>query len=273
MRTLLPDGTVAKPDGPEITLENLATQHSGLPRLPDNLKPANMADPYADYRAAQLYAFLKKRGVARPADPGFLYSNLGFGLLGYALSLRAGMPYEELVKAEITNPLQMKDTVVTLSPSQQTRMIGGHDAANNPAGRWTWDTMAGAGALVSTAADMLKYLEANLHPEKIGAGAAAGSPLATLPAALALEHQPRASGIGSLRIALAWLCNDENHACFHDGGTGGYTSFVSFMPKDDRAIVVLYNREDTSTGNPFTERVFGNVVSLMSGEPVPPLGQ
>jgi D-alanyl-D-alanine-carboxypeptidase/D-alanyl-D-alanine-endopeptidase len=273
VRTLLPEGTVAKPDGPEITLENLATQHSGLPRLPDNLKPANMADPYADYRSAQLYEFLKKRGVARPKDPGFLYSNLGFGLLGYALSLRAGMSYEDLIKTQITNPLQMKDTVVTLSPSQQTRMIGGHDVANKPAGRWTWDTMAGAGSLVSTAADMLKYLEANLHPEKIGAGAAAGSPLATLPAALASEHQPRASGPSPLRIALAWLCNDENHACAHDGGTGGYTSFISFMPKDDRAIVVLYNRGDTSTGDPFTDRVFTNIVSLMAGEKVPPLEQ
>jgi serine-type D-Ala-D-Ala carboxypeptidase/endopeptidase len=274
VRTLLPAGTVAKPDGPEITLVDIATQHSGLPRSPDNFHPTNASNPYADYHAAQLYEFLEKHGVARPQDPGFLYSNLGFGLLGHALSLRAGVPYDQLLKTEITGPLHMNDTVVTLSPSQQQRLIQGHDAANHPVGRWDLaDAFAGAGALTSTAADMLKYLEANLHPEKLGAGAPAGSPSATLPAALELDHQTRASGIGELKIALAWLCNDANHGCFHDGGTGGYASFVSFMPNDDRAIVILYNRQDANGGNPFTERVFANIGALMSGHPSLPLEQ
>jgi CubicO group peptidase (beta-lactamase class C family) len=271
VRTLLPDGTVAKPDGPEITLLDLATQHSGLPRMPDNFHPLDVNDPYATYHAAQMYEFIGKRGVARPKDPGFLYSNFGFGLLGQALSLRGGVPYAQLAKSEITGPLHMDDTVITLSPTQQTRLIQGYDVADKPAGRWNLDAFAGAGALVSTAADMLKYLEANLHPEKLAPGAPADSPLSTLPAALALDHQPRNSGIGDLKIALAWACNDREHIYFHDGGTGGYSSFASFMVNDDRAIVVLYNREDTSTGNPFTARVFANIVTLMSGEPSLPL--
>ncbi len=86
VRELLPDGTVAKPAGDEITLLDLATQHSGLPRLPDNLKPADPANPYADYGAANLYAFMAKQGVAKPKDADFLYSNLGMGLLGQALA-------------------------------------------------------------------------------------------------------------------------------------------------------------------------------------------
>ena len=69
---------------------------------------------------------------------------------------------------------------------------------NRPAGRWDFDVFAGAGALVSTGADMLKYLEANLHPEKLAetSPANADSPAATLPAALAADHQPRASAVG-----------------------------------------------------------------------------
>jgi CubicO group peptidase (beta-lactamase class C family) len=271
VRTLLPAGTVTKPDGAEISLVDLATQHSGLPRMPDNFHPTNNADPYADYHAAQMYEFISKHGVTRPQDAVFLYSNLGFGLLGQALALRAGVPYAQLVKAEVTGPLHMDDTAVTIPPAQQKRLIQGHDAANHLQGRWDLDAFAGAGALVSTAADMLRYLEANLHPEKTGAGAAAGSPSASLPAAFTLDHQLRSTVAGPAKIALAWIYNEQTHIYFHDGGTGGYTSFAAFIPSEDRAIVVLYNREDTASGNPFTQRVFGNVYGLLSGKPTPKL--
>src|SRR5271166_5725974 len=54
VRQLLPAGTVAKPAGIEITLLDLATQHSGLPPMPDNFNPADKDNPYADYKAAGL---------------------------------------------------------------------------------------------------------------------------------------------------------------------------------------------------------------------------
>ncbi len=87
-----PTGTVGKPAGGEITLLDLATHHSGLPRMPGNLHPADRGNPFADYHAADLYAYLKKHGVAKDGEAQFLYSNLGFGLLGQALANRAGIP-------------------------------------------------------------------------------------------------------------------------------------------------------------------------------------
>jgi D-alanyl-D-alanine-carboxypeptidase/D-alanyl-D-alanine-endopeptidase len=119
VRALLPEGTVAKPAGAEITLLDLATQHSGLPRMPDNFHPADQNNPYADYGSANLYAFLKEHGVAKPAATSFLYSNLGFGLLGQALADRAGMTYPELLKAQVTGPLGMHETMVKLTPEMQ----------------------------------------------------------------------------------------------------------------------------------------------------------
>lgn len=273
VRTLLPDGTVIKPLGAEITLLDLATQHSGLPRMPDNFHPTNVANPYIDYHPAQMYEYMNKHGVSRANDTIFLYSNFGFGLLGQALSVRAGIPYGQLVKNEVTGPLHMDDTVMTLSPTQQSRLIQGHDAQNHPAGRWDFDAFAGAGALVSTASDMLKYLEASLHPEKLSTAGAADSPSATLPAAIAVDHQLRATGIGPAKVALAWLYNEQTKIYFHDGGTGGYSSFAAFLPTEDRAIVVLYNRSDVASGNPFAQRVFFNIVGLMSGQPTVKLDQ
>jgi CubicO group peptidase (beta-lactamase class C family) len=174
VRELLPPETVDKPAGSEITLLDLATHHSGLPRMPGNFHPADKANPYADYHAADLYEYLAKHGLRKPADAAFLYSNLGFGLLGQALANRAHMSYPDLVKAEITGPPGMRDTVVTLSPDQQRRFMQGHDGDGRPVSSWDLDALAGAGALRSTAGDMLTYLEANLHPNS-----AAFSPVAS----------------------------------------------------------------------------------------------
>ncbi len=263
VRWLLPAGTVAKPEGPEITLLDLVTQHSGLPRMPDNFHPADKNNPYADYRAADLYAFLAKHGVAKPADPPFLYSNLGFGLLGQALADRAKTTYPKLLQEEATSPLGMKDTVVSLSPGQQRRFIQGHDAEHHPVHAWDLDAMAGAGAIRSTASDMLIYLDANLHPEKFSSSAASATPAArTLSTALTQSHELRADVAPGMRIAFAWLYNTTTGNYWHNGGTGGYTSYAFFNPKSDDAAVVLSN-----TSSRFADLLGEHIGERLSGKP------
>jgi D-alanyl-D-alanine-carboxypeptidase/D-alanyl-D-alanine-endopeptidase len=88
IRTLLPAGFVARPQGDDITLLDLATHRSGLPRMPDNFAPKDPYNPYADYGGVRLHEFLTAHGVSKPPNPEFRYSNLGFELLGYGLSLR-----------------------------------------------------------------------------------------------------------------------------------------------------------------------------------------
>ncbi len=168
VRELLPPSTVAKPEGAEITLLDLATQHSGLPRMPDNFHPADPENPYVDYRPANLYEFIAKHGVGKPANTTFNYSNLGLGLLGQALANSAGTTYAQLLKTEITGPLKLTDTVVRLSPEQEKRFAQGHGAQHQKAHAWDLDALAGAGAIRSTASDMLTYLEAQLHPDTVG---------------------------------------------------------------------------------------------------------
>src|SRR4029077_13028191 len=102
VRQLLPPGTVAKHDGAEITLLDLTTQHSGLPRMPDNFKPSNPENPYADYGAANLYQYLAGHGLEKTGTPKFLYSNLGVGLLGQALADRAKVTYPTLLAQQVT---------------------------------------------------------------------------------------------------------------------------------------------------------------------------
>ncbi|HEY3835567.1 MAG TPA: serine hydrolase domain-containing protein, partial [Bryobacteraceae bacterium] len=233
VRELLPLGTVAKPAGGEITLLDLSTHHSGLPRMPDNFKPSDSSNPYKDYRLTDLYDYVSRHGVAKNGHPAFVYSNFGVGLLGQALANRAGSSYVELLQKEITGPLGMQDTVVKVPRELWDRFIQGHSGNGNhkrvPA--WDLDALVGAGGIRSSAGDMLKYLEAQLHPEKAGA----------LASALEESHRLRDQVMGEQRIALGWIYRPGKGVYGHDGGTAGFSSCALFDPKHDCAVVVLIN--------------------------------
>jgi CubicO group peptidase (beta-lactamase class C family) len=271
VRELLPADTVAKPAGREILLLDLVTQHSGLPRMPDNFKPADLNNPYVDYHAADLYQFVAHHGVERPAETQFLYSNLGVGLLGQALANRAGLPYAQLLAREITIPLGLKDTVVSLTPEQQARFIPGHSPDHREAHAWDLDALAGAGAIRSTADDLLTYLEAQLHPEKLPVAGSSAS-ARTLPKAIALSHEVRSEAGPGMHIAFAWLHEDGTGSYWHNGGTGGYSSFVFFNPDADCAAVVLVNQTLGPQGS-LADLIGQHIGQRFAGKPAISLGK
>jgi len=220
-------------NGRQITLVDLATQSSGLPRLPGNLTPKDSNNPYADYTVDQLYAFLSGYELTRDIGAKYEYSNLGVGLLGHALSLRARTSYEDLVTRRILRPLGMRETAITLTPALRKRIAPGHDAEGNVVANWDLPTLAGAGALRSTVNDMLTFLAANLD--------STGTPLARA------LHQTHASRHGTdnpnMTVGLAWhiLARPVGAIVWHNGGTGGYRSFIGFDQTRRIAVVVLTN--------------------------------
>jgi CubicO group peptidase (beta-lactamase class C family) len=235
VRKLLPPGTVAKPaSGREIMLIDLSTHHSGLPRMPDNFHPADKNNPFADYDEKRMYEFIGKHGVALPKKPKFVYSNVGMGLLGQALADRAQIPYATLLHDEVTGPLNLHDTAIALTPELHARFIEGHNANGKTVPAWDLGAMVGAGGIRSTASDMLTYLEAQLHPDRLPAGALATPEGKTLASAIAISHQKHAKN-----IALNWGFHGSEYE--HEGGTAGYTSLAVFDTKKDYAVIVLLN--------------------------------
>src|SRR6185436_2660444 len=87
---------------------------------------------WANYGPQQRDAYLARHGVAKPPDATVIYSNLGVGLLGQVLADRAGKSYADQLRAEITDPLGMTDTVLRLSREQQERFLQGHDEKHRP---------------------------------------------------------------------------------------------------------------------------------------------
>jgi D-alanyl-D-alanine-carboxypeptidase/D-alanyl-D-alanine-endopeptidase len=265
VRELLPAGTVTKPAGPEITLLDLASQRSGLPPMPENISVVNLDNPYADYHSADLFSYLGKHGVANPNRAPSNFDSLGFGLLSVALANHADMSYGRLIEDEITGPLGMGDTVLTLSPAQQTRLLPGHDQFHGPAKPWDSDALAGAIGLRSTAGDMLKFLIANLHPETIKTDP--GSPTgATLPAAIRHSLQSQGELTSGMGLALGWLYQKETGNYWHNGATAAYSSYAFFNPTGDYAAVVLLNTSPGVNGS-FVENLGRHISQRLAGKP------
>ena len=221
-------------DGRQITLVDLATQSSGLPGMPTNFKPKDVANPYADYTEQMAFDFLSSYELKRDIGAKYEYSNLGMGLLGIALSHRAGTTYEELVKRRVLDPLGMTDTRITLTRSMRERLALGHDPAGNVVSNWDIPGLAGAGALRSTVNDMLKYLAANMEPSRGPLGA-------TLAGTHIKRHD---AGSPNLNLGLAWHILTTPFATdivWHNGGTAGYRTFTGFDPVRHVGVVVLTN--------------------------------
>ena len=218
--------------GKAITLLNLSEQNSGLPRMPGNFNPADPANPYADYGAAQLSDFVSHYKLTRDPGETFEYSNLGVGLLGHLLSTKAGVSYEQLVAQRILKPLNMTMTGVKLSPPMKAALAKGHDPSGALAANWDLDVLAGAGALRSNMTDMLKFLDANVGPPKDD-----------LERAMRLAQQPSSKAAGP-KIGLNWITQTTKSGydiVWHNGGTGGYGAYIGFDQKRGVGVVLLAN--------------------------------
>jgi CubicO group peptidase (beta-lactamase class C family) len=230
----LPAGTALPRRGDrQITLVDLATQSSGLPRMPTNFAPKDTSNPYADYTEGQLFEFLGTYALTRDIGSQYEYSNLGVALLGDVLARRAGVDYATLVKQRITSPLGMPSTAIMLSPQMKARMATGHTQDLEPTANWDLRTFAGAGGLRSSTNDLLTFLAAALGYEPTSLSGA-------MKAQLALR---RPTTIPNTQIALGWhiTSRPDGEVVWHNGGTGGYHTFMGFDPRAGVGVVVLTN--------------------------------
>lgn len=225
----LPDGLGEWNDGSSITLSDLVTHHSGLPRIPGNMLPkmmVNMDNPYSEYHVEDLYSFLQDYNPIPREDRNHEYSNLGMGLLGHILELVEGKTYEECLKTYIFTPLEMNASSISIEGKE---LIQGYNTQGKPTPHWDIPTLGGAGAIISNIEDMASYLEANLSDEKL----------------LNLTHQPISQFDKNREIGYAWLIQNDTETnskmIWHNGGTGGFTSFMGFYENSDMGVVVLSN--------------------------------
>jgi CubicO group peptidase (beta-lactamase class C family) len=239
----LPEGVTAPVrDGRGITLIDLATHTSGLPFMDPDFRTrdpehphalAGQAQALAEYTVGRMYRFLSHYSLPRDVGQRFEYSNLGAGLLGHALALRAGIDYETLVATRITRPLGMSSTVITLPDSLKSRFATGHDRELRPVARLEVSALPGAGALCSTANDLLTFLAAELAFDET-----------PLKAAISAQLEPRRpTQRAQTETALGWYVSitRPGEIVWHTGGTVGSATFLGFDLARRVGVVVLAN--------------------------------
>jgi serine-type D-Ala-D-Ala carboxypeptidase/endopeptidase len=237
----LPSNNVTVPtyNGHKITLMDLATHTSGLPDF-----PAGWVRNHT-YTTQQVYNFLSNTTLS--SQPGLKaeYSDIGMGLLGHILSLRAGVSFDKLVKDRILNVLDMRSTGtgmnatgISVPEDIKSRFAKGHIDGKEVNLEFIPEAIQSAGAMYSTANDMLKYLSANIgliHTE--------------INDAMQQTHLIRHSfgapyeGKSLMQdyIGLGWTVTTDfgNEVIWHTGSIDGYTSIIGFNPEKQIGVLIL----------------------------------
>jgi CubicO group peptidase (beta-lactamase class C family) len=224
----LPDGwTMPRRDDRDITLLNLATHTSGLPKMSNGFLSVairHMEDPFAYFDEDALKKGLPGTTIQYTIGARHEYSNVGVGLLGHALAHASKAEhYETLLTDRLLKPLGLSDTEITLADAQKKRVIPGHTANGKRQPNWTFATCSACGALKSTVGDLLRFVKINADPS------------GPLKDALEMAQQNwRDIRPGEEECGLCWIRyvggKKQPLKIWHNGQTGGYHSFVGFVP-------------------------------------------
>jgi CubicO group peptidase (beta-lactamase class C family) len=254
----LPSWVVARRPVRPIRILDLATHTSGLPILPDDVgrMKRSIDDPYAGYGLADLYRYLARTPLERPASPVFVYSNLGYSVLADVLKTATGMTFAELLTAEVLAPLGLIHTFAQLPAGKSA--LEGETQVGRPAPSWPSPVFMSCGGIRSTVADCLRLLRASMDP----------APAWVDTMRLVLEPRISTGENGARKeMALAWFLDSETGWYWHNGATGGHSAFLAFHPQKRLGVVVLTNRYSVDLITDFGHRM----QRVMEGSAVEPM--
>ena len=249
---LLPPGVELPAAQRSITLAQLATHTAGLPRAPPGMAGPRILvrfalglNPYEGYTTDQLLHALEVTDLRSEPGQRSEYSNFGFGLLGWILGRQAAIGYANALREFVYGPLGLPG--IELGPSGEAgslpatgyrvRQVAGPIRLGLVAEPWDLPAaFEGAGAVRSTLEGMVGYLAANM-----GTGPHA------VDAAIRLAQQEHFQVSPRRGIGLAWVRDRRRDigqtVIWHNGGTGGFRSFLGFTEDRRFGVVVLANAQ------------------------------
>lgn len=225
IETALKNWRMVNNDVRDISLRELATHSSGLPRMPLNWRAIDPLDPYVGYDRQKLQAFISR------FDPPQLqkvsaYSNLGFGLLGNIAANAAQQSYLDALTELVLDPLGMQNTSIGITQESRANLAQGF-AQGAMIPNWNFESLEGAGALLSSAEDLVKFIRSNIEHDD--------SPISrSLQQLQQIQVKPNQ--------AFGWATQQgemDDLVFWHSGLTGGYASFIAVSPSKSKGWVVL----------------------------------
>lgn len=223
---------IDNPNLNEITLTDLQNHIAGVPRLSNRFSPQNWSDPFNGYSKDILNDELKE--LNPDSTKTWNYSNFGYGILGTAIEKASGKSYENLMRP-LLKEIGMQNTFLAVPTEGYYKMaqptnIG---TSNN---HWNFTGPSRyAGGLVSNANDLLNYLNYQKQNNPLFYSNAIQNPIQTAVPNL---------GKDKLFYKDGWFVlkpDDTTNILLHNGGTGGYISFIGFNENTNIGVVVLSN--------------------------------
>ena len=220
-------------NGAVMTLRHLVTHVSGLSRMPNNWRDG--PNPYKNYNREKLDSYMKKNELTRKPGAVYEYSNLAFGVLGCILEDLESEPYDELLRREIYEPLDFKDTAIFLNEEQQLRKASPYSTADIEGYEWDFDAMQACAGMKSSTRDLARYIAANMNQLETNE---------TLKKSFEMAQEVHFGG--APKIGLAWRFAKAGGETIleHDGLAGAYTSYTAFNKEKGVGVVVLCNSAD-----------------------------
>tara|TARA_R110000737_G_scaffold2923_18_gene10204 strand:- start:357783 stop:359171 length:1389 start_codon:yes stop_codon:yes gene_type:complete len=256
---LLPEGVDSKDfKGTEVALWHLTTHSSGWPTAPSNLRPTDPDKPFMGYTEEMMYEYISKVKPMREPGTEFEYSNLGVGLLGTLLAHNADSDYETIVTERVFKPLGIEDIQITLSDKDLHRLAPATSSGRSTKAWGDIGPFNAAGMWVASAPAMLEFATANLSDED-------GEIFESLEA----SREPVIEGgfdSGFGTVCYGWMLAKDGSSYWHNGMTGGYSSYLAVNLDLGAAVVVLTNGATLNT-TAAGEKLFQQIVG-MNPEPI-----
>ena len=219
----------------ELTINDLLTHYSGLPKLPKYIgsKQKDPQNPYADYTKVDLLDFYKS---FIPDDKKeFVYSHVNYGLLELIIENVTSVDYEEALNTYLLNPLDLTNTFVQKTEHNESKITFGFDRAGRQTKNWDFASFAASEGIKSNLTDLVKFARVHL-----------GNANSDLTEILSINHDPEVKTHYNDRIyaGKGWHIFDQKknfNIITHSGKTYGHRAYISFIKETETAVIILSN--------------------------------
>ena len=224
------------------TLLNLATHTSGFPFLPKDLdkkiKDTNL--PYKDINREDIDLYLSNCNEKTP-EGDFRYSDFGMGLLGHILEYHTQDSFENIIKKEICEKLDMKNTTMTLDKEQKRLLAKGYTLEKKEAPLWQDNALTGCRSFLSNAEDMIKFIHANLEADS--------TPISSSLRNTLQKYFNDASALGWQVAKDYELLLDLKPILWSTGKTCGHSCYLAINDTNKTGVIIFANTATTEIKN------------------------
>jgi D-alanyl-D-alanine carboxypeptidase len=231
-----------------VTLRQLLGHTSGVPDFTENLafRDAFLASPTVALPPAAMLAFVADVPLNFPPGTQYLYSNSDNIVVGLMVEAATGRPYEEVLQAEVAQPLGLARTSLPSGPELPVPFIHGYDVALNgsyedmsefSAAGWAW----ASGGIVSSPADLNRFIRGYVRG-RLFRPAIRREQRSWIPTA---HSEPPGPGENSAGLALFRYETECGTMFGHTGNTFGFTQFAAATADGRRSVTVAMTVQRT----------------------------